>query len=239
MRLLFFALTITFFGACAFADEIPASCPPTSAKVPSNERDTLLSKIQNAYTGVRTLTAEFAQSSTLAALDTSETSTGSMYFEKPGRMRWHYTNPEEQFFTLRDSALWLYNPADKSVVIEKVAEAFISDLPVAFIMGVGNLARDFDLKTACALDGETLLELTPRKGNGPAKRDDQLRGFTLIVGKEDLLPRGARIVDVSGNVTSLRLSRLAVNRDLPKDVFSTKVPPGTDINDRRKEPLDG
>lgn len=192
----------------------------------------VIEKVQAQYGTVEGLRARFLQESYLASLDLSETSEGMMSFRKPGEMRWDYTAPEKQTFLIKDHVVYLYQPADSQLVIDKFDDVLISDLPVAFLMGIGNLAKDFTLVSACENADGVVLELRPAKRSD---HDVELRELKLLVSPGSAMPVGGKVLDVSGNVTAIVLK--AVERNPPFDAatFSTDFPPGIDVTDRRRE----
>jgi outer membrane lipoprotein carrier protein len=198
------------------------------AQLAQSEGGKVLTQVETRYTQLKTLEARFVQDSYLAALDASERSSGEMRFKKPGRMRWEYSAPETQTFLVRDSTVWFYQPEANQVLIDEFRDVLITDLPVAFLMGLGGLSEKFTVSKAC-LDGDNVvLELRPRG----ASADEALKGFTLKVDRERL-PVGAQVVDVGGNVTAIQFADRKFDREFSDDVFRTDLPAGTDINDQR------
>jgi len=188
----------------------------------------LLREVKAAYGGLQSLSATFVQDSYLAALDVAERSSGEVSFKKPGRMKWEYRSPEPQTFLVRDTTVWFYQPLSKQVLVDEFRDVLISDLPVAFLMGLGSLEKNFSLKRAC-LEGESgILDLQPRGGEG----DGELKGFFLrIDGKRN--PIGARVVDVGGNVTTIALTDRKPNQPIEDGAFRADFPAGIDVNDQR------
>jgi len=196
--------------------------------------ETLLDRVQEQYAAIRAIKARFVQKSYLASLDQSEISSGRMFFLKPGRMRWNYESPEEQVFIVRDGIMWWHQPLLKQVIIQEFEKVLISNLPLSFLMGFGNLKNDFVLKEACRNTEGLLLQMAPK--DKASSKEDALSSFLALVDESTFLPQGAQVVDVAGNVTSILLRETEVNAaDLPESLFSLEVPPGTDICDRRGE----
>jgi outer membrane lipoprotein carrier protein len=188
----------------------------------------LLGDVESSYRGLQTLRAAFIQDSYMAALDVSERSSGEMVFVKPGRMRWDYRSPEEQTFLVRDTTVWFYQPQAKQVLIDEFRDVLISDLPVAFLMGLGGLSDKFEVARACVDGAGVVFELRPRG----AGADEGLKGFILKV-DEKRLPVGARVVDVGGNETTIFLTDRKPNLEVAESLFKAEFPAGTDINDQR------
>ena len=203
--------------------------------------EALLAKVQSAYAGVEALHGGFRQDSYVAALDENETSMGEMWFGKPGKMRWVYSQPRPQTVVINNGTLWLYQPDKQQVLIDDIGQVFLSSLPVSFMMGLGNVTKDFDLKGACRGDQGTIVRLvphkTPEKGHGADSQNDTLEGFDLLVDAEQSLPKGAKISSLGGNVTAIIFKGLK-SQGVPADParFVLEYPKGVDVMDKRVAP---
>lgn len=197
----------------------------------------LLAKVQTSYDRLTTISAKFHQDSYLASLDQAEVSQGKVQFSKPGKMNWHYKYPDEQVFVVKDQTLWLYQPVDNQVTIDNFKDVIISDLPVAFLMGIGDLRRDFKLKSACSGSDGLILDLQP--GAPDTAKQSELKGFKLVVRESDFLPLGALVTDVSGNQTAIMLQELELNPAISEKAFATSFGHGVDVIDRREENAHG
>jgi len=183
--------------------------------------------VQNRYAEISTLHGEFNQSSYLAALDVSETSSGDVSFLKPGKMRWEYRDPEHQIFLTDGESFWYYQEAEAQLLIDTFRGVLTTDVPLAFLAGVGELKRDFSLSSVCREENLLKLELKPRS------EAEGLARFVLFVRQDDLTPMGAEIHDGQENVTRVMFSELKVNGSLPSNLFHPAFPKGIDIQDRR------
>lgn len=227
------AFSVVLAGSAAYAEIPQLVCKPGSTITVQEGRSTL-NRTQQSYSTLKTLKAHFIQESYNVSLDISETSSGLMWFSKPGYMKWHYNEPHEQDFIVKDKTFWLYQVEERQVVIDNFSKILISDLPIAFIMGIGNLNSDFSVKSACQSkdSGAVLLELTPKDGD---RGEKELKSFGLAVDKNTFLPLGSRVTDVAGNVTAMGFSSVEVNQPIPDELYKTDFPEGIDINDRRME----
>jgi outer membrane lipoprotein carrier protein len=231
-RLSLIAFALLSFGATPHlhAQARAFECRPgTTAKAQKG----ILTRVQDAYRKVSTLSADFEQDSFLAALDDSETSGGKMWFSKPGRMRWHYQSPEEQLFLVRDDTVWLHQVSDRQVIIDTFADILLTDLPVAFLMGIGDLEKDFTLEKVCQGSDGTILHLVPRTQRKGRSSDDGLEGFRLLVNPDSWLPAGASVKSLGGNVTSIVFRNVRTGEPASDDLFSPSFPKGIDVQDRR------
>ena len=198
--------------------------------VPRSEAEDIVSRVQGAYSGVRALKGNFFQESFNSSLEMSEVASGRFSFHKPGRMRWDYETPARQTFLVRESTVWLFQEEQAQLLIDEFEKILLTDLPVAFLMGIGDLKSDFNVVSACRNPDGTVLDLHPGPGKG-----SQLAGFKLLIGPGSSLPAGASVEDVSGNTTSIILTAVETDPELNDREFSPDFPKGIDIQDRRKD----
>ncbi len=190
-----------------------------------------VSSVQQRYAQISTIEADFSQTSFMAALEVSESSAGKVWFSRPGLMRWEYALPHPQTFLVREKTMWFYQPRERQVLIDNVQEVLLSDLPVAFLLGIGNLSKDFVLKQACHTASAVRFDLeAPQRGAGTAS---SLSSFMLLVDANNV-PIGARILDVAGNTTSIILTKPVIDKAPGAERFVANFPVGTDLIDRRK-----
>ena len=222
--------------ASAYAESPDFVCMQGKS-IEKKEAQVLLEKVQSRYNQVNNLKADFTQISFLEALETSEISSGKLYFSKPGRMKWEYQSPEKQIFLLIDKTLWFYQELDKQLVIDHFSKFLISDLPVAFVLGIGDLSSSFDIEEVClnSSSEDFLFKLNPKSLKiGTLEQDQRLNKFELVANKNTFLPAAARIYDIASNVNTFFLEDMNVNSDLDASTFSSSFPSGIDIDDSRK-----
>jgi outer membrane lipoprotein carrier protein len=224
-----------FVISAARAEPREFLCEPNSDnRLSSSELQEALNKTQERYEGIAALRASFEQDSFLKALEISEQSGGTVVFAKPGKMRWEYSKPEPQTFLIADSTFWLYQPREKQLLIDKMEQMLLSELPVAFLMGIGSLKEQFIADSGCRNFDGIVLKLLPKiKGVTNGSKDEQLRMFTLLIGSSTYLPVGAKTLDVGGNETAILLRDLVIEPKLPSDFFEASFPSDIDVQDRR------
>jgi outer membrane lipoprotein carrier protein len=198
-----------------------------------------LDRVQKAHAEVNSIKALFRQESFLQALEISEASTGEVVFARPGKMRWDYAEPEKQQFVFSDNTMWYYQEAQNQVLIDQASNVLLSDLPISFLLGLGDLRRDFELLSACKKEDGIVLDLKPKSDgkqiNSQDTEEKGLKGFQLLIDSKSALPIGARVLDVGGNITTVVLKDLKLNAALDASIFNSNFPKGVDIQDRRKE----
>src|SRR5438067_13650516 len=104
-----------------------------------------LRMLQQRYESTRTLVAKFSQEVESPTLAGKLTSSGTVSFEKPNRMRWDYAGPDRQTIVSDGETLWIYQPEEKQVLKAPLREAFQVTTPVTFLAGFVLVERDFTL----------------------------------------------------------------------------------------------
>ncbi|HEV2287634.1 MAG TPA: outer membrane lipoprotein carrier protein LolA [Candidatus Acidoferrales bacterium] len=66
---------------------------------------------------------------------------GTVYFEKPGRMRWDYDSPSTKMFLVDGKNVWYYVPANHTASRTSIKESSDWRTPLALLAGKANLER--------------------------------------------------------------------------------------------------
>jgi outer membrane lipoprotein-sorting protein len=66
---------------------------------------------------------------------------GTVYFSRPGRMRWEYESPQKQLFIADGKSVWFYVPADHAASRAKINESSDWRTPIALLAGKADLGR--------------------------------------------------------------------------------------------------
>jgi outer membrane lipoprotein carrier protein len=218
-------------GTVQVAGTAEAADTPSSASaslVPGLDETAL--RVQKTYEETRDLTARFTQESTSAALGRSQTAEGRVAVRKPGKMRWDYegkSGKPGQVLVSDGKTLWIYNPEDRSVIKSEIGGA-LERTPLAFLMGLGELTRDFEVSRPPAdlvlgRPGDVVLALTPKAAIAA------LQHLYLAVDPKRALVTAALIVDPFGNRTRLAFEDIRTNSGVPESRFAFTVPPGVQV----------
>jgi len=196
----------------------PAATPPASAPAaaPSIAADDLTRKVQAFYERTRDLEAGLTQTYRYAGLGRKLTSTGTLKVKKPGLMRWDYQSPSPKVVAVTGRKLVQYEPEERQAYVDEAFDATAMTAAVAFLLGTGDLARDF---TASLGEGGTLV-LRPRAA------DPRVARLTFTVGPDGEVLATA-VVDGAGNENRLVFSAIKRNGGLPDAAFEVKLPAGT------------
>lgn len=66
---------------------------------------------------------------------------GTVYFSRPGRMRWDYESPEQKLFLVDGTNVWFYVPADHTVSRAKLSQSSDWRTPIALLAGKTDLSK--------------------------------------------------------------------------------------------------
>jgi outer membrane lipoprotein carrier protein len=203
--------------------------------------------LESRYRHARTLKAEFFErySDGNGAL-TAES--GTVYFSRPGRMRWEYESPEQKLFLVDGANVWFYVPADRTASRARLKESSDWRTPLALLAGnadLGRLCRGVEIVTPETgqrgnskdrpwSPENTLLRCAPRSKSDEA--GNVLRDVLLETDPEAHLVRV--LLRQTGNVeTEFRFAAWQENIVIPEAKFHFQPPPGVVVVD--EESLSG
>ncbi len=193
-------------------------------KVPNetSAQETIVARLQARYDETDGFRADFVQEITSATLGQTLRSRGQVFFKKPGRMRWEFTEPQ-QLLIADGSALWLYQPAERQVVKTPFQHAFSSQTPVSFLTGVGRLEEDFSVLPQGETSSVYQLRLTPKQAA------EAIGLLDIEVSKETFDILQALVTDPLGNTTRVSFTNIERETALGDDLFRFELPPGIDL----------
>lgn len=183
-------------------------------------------RIQRHYETVRDLTARFEQRTETAALGGAASRAllgrGTVVFAKPGRMRWSYEEPEPSLVVSDGESVWIYDPeAGEAQHLQMVGD-FLSGAAIQFLLGRGDLLKEFRVTAEDCGASPVLLRLQPRQ-DAPYEwlevRADPATGRISET----------RVSDLLGNVTHVRFSEIRSNEDPDLRLFQFEPPEGVRV----------
>ena len=186
----------------------------------------LVPALQQKYSAINDFSAGFVHTYEGGVLRKKLTERGELLVKKPGRMRWTYSAPEEKVFVSDGERLYSYVPADRQVVVSAMPQGDEASTPILFLVGKGNLARDFDAFPAAvegAPAGSVSVRLTPKR---PQR---EYAWLTLVVDARNLSLRMLQSADAQGGVSTFTFLDLKENVGIPDGRFVFKIPRGTDV----------
>ncbi len=192
-----------------------------------NARAGGLESLEKFIKSAKTGRTEFVQTVTAPAKDgqavRTKKSTGSFEFSRPGRFKFVYKKPFEQFIVADGQTLWLYDVDLNQVSARKQAQA-LGSTPAALIASAPDMAAlqaDFTLTAAPERDGLEWVQATPKM------KDSSLQYVRVGFKGADLA--ALDILDSFGQLSSMRFLNLEANVPLEASSFQFKPPAGVDL----------
>jgi len=200
----------------------------------------------NARAFARALESRYARAHTLKATfferysdgkGASQAESGTVYFSRPGRMRWEYESPEHKLFLVDGTNVWFYVPADRTVSRAKLKESSDWRTPIALLVGksdLSRLCRTIEIvspASPAARPGDTVLRCIPRTSSGESgDANASLREVLLETDPDAKLVRV--VLREAGNIeTEFRFGNWEENIPLAEAQFHFRPPPGVTVVD--------
>jgi outer membrane lipoprotein carrier protein len=187
--------------------------------------------LQRKYDAIKDFSASFIQTYEGGVLRRKASESGTVYVKKPGRMRWDYTSPEKKLFVSDGRTMFLYFPADKQVMKNPVPAQDEATSAVLFLMGKGDIVRDFNVKWA---EGGT--ENTYRLRLDPRTRQTEYDWLEVAADRHTLQIMGLTAADAQGGRSSFSFSNFKENVGLADKMFEFTIPRGTEVITSGKTP---
>jgi outer membrane lipoprotein carrier protein len=187
----------------------------------SKDLKQVLDRLQRHYHDTNSFTAKFNEE--IAAVGAPKKNrTGTVSFRKPGRMRWEFDDPEKQTIVSDGGTLYSYDPDLNQVVETPLKQALKSSSATSFLLGLGNINRDFKAAFAHPATPTGLVDLI---------LDAKTGGYKIEVGLD---PKSYNLMtltltDQLGDVTRIDFSDIHDNVELPDSIFAFKTPTGADV----------
>jgi outer membrane lipoprotein carrier protein len=188
---------------------LPAMAGPPSTDATDSAK-TIAQLLQEHYHHAQTLRAVFLERYSEGPRE-ARIESGTVYFRRPGRMRWEYEAPEKKLFIADGKTVWFYVPADRTVTKAPVKESTDWRTPLVLLTGKADLSRlcsRIDLvgqKTAPA--GHAMLRCLPKgeKEAGPALGPPSSQDSTQLPGAGDFIEVLLEVDSSNGELASVRI----------------------------------
>lgn len=189
--------------------------------------ETVARAVQHRYESVKDLDARFEQTSQVASLGAAAgrapvRSRGRVVFAKPGLMRWAYEEPEPSLVVSDGHVVWIFDPAAREAQRFPTGAGFLSSVAVQFLVGEGDLLRDFRVKASGCDEPMVTLELVP-------KQDATYEKLVLVVERKSGEVSETRVHDLVGNVTQVVFQQMRLNQSPPPSTFVFEPPVGVKV----------
>ena len=207
--------------------------------------------LEEHYHNARTLQAIFLERYS-DSHEGMQAESGTVYFSRPGRMRWEYEAPEQKLFVSDGKTVWFYVPSDHTVTRAPIKQSTDWRTPLALLTGkakLSQLCQTLDVSSEPpGVKGNVILLCRPRgekaKGKSPggsdskdslAPLDQQFDQVLLEVDPGTGELADIRILQPGGIQLEYRFGNWQENLPLPDSLFRFQTPPGVAIVDQPKQ----
>lgn len=176
--------------------------------------------VEAFVTEVVTFSGEFEQ--TLIDPDGRilETTTGTLEIQRPGRFRWVYAEPYEQWLVADGTNIWSYDIDLEQVTVKPQADA-LANTPALLLGGSGEAMDQFEYDGSFEESGLTWVRLLPI---------DTESGFRRVeLGFDDRRLDRMVFHDNLEQTTVVMLKNVAVNEPIDAARFEFTVPQDVDV----------
>ena len=199
-----------------------------AAEKPSDSKKTvtledILKKVEKRY-ALSGFTAGFFQSSTIKALNITDTAMGKISIKRPGKMRWIYEAPERQSIITDGTRLWIYHPDDNQVMLGVAPSYFGGGKGASFLTDIREMRATFDITLETPeVPDRYKLKLVPKQ-----KSVDVTHVFVWVATRTWEVSEVATY-NTYGDETRMEFSHIEFIDDLPDPLFMFTIPDGTDV----------
>lgn len=209
------------------AASISVACivPHASARPP--DLNPLIDGLQNKYSRMRGLEAEFTQIYRGADGRTLREA-GRLLLKRPGKARWDYTQPEKKLFVSDGKNIYFYVEGESQATHTSIKDSVDPQIPFLFLLGRGNLRRDFSSIEAAPDErpvaaGNVVLKLIPKRA------PEEFKQLMVEVDPSSFEVRRMIIFERSGARMDFLLSNVRENHVAPDSQFQFSPPPGVTL----------
>jgi len=178
--------------------------------------------IELRYNGLAGLQVDFEH--TLAYNGrTRRTESGTLYLQRPMRMRWEYAKPADKLLVGDEELLKMYNPYTNQVRIMLLEESADFRAPLSFLLGRLDFSRQFKNLELETIDGRPALTGEGRGG------DEGYGRVEFFYDPDDYHLDEIRAYGADGSITGFRFEDERRNPKLADDLFVFDAPPGAEV----------
>ena len=177
-------------------------------------------RLQDYLENFGSMRADFRQEVINSDREIIEETRGHVLLKKPGRFRWHYTEPFERVIVGDGERIWLYEADLQQVTVRKLS-AGLGETPAALLTGDTSALEQFDYVGSELIAGIEWLHLTPRSAASDFK------SVGLGFDGDDLVQLA--LDDRLGQRTRVYLTAIKHLAALSDDEFNFDIPDGVDV----------
>jgi outer membrane lipoprotein carrier protein len=179
-----------------------------------------LARLRGYLENLDAMRADFRQEVMNSDREIIEETRGRVLLKKPGRFRWHYTEPFERVIVGDGTRVWLYEADLQQVTVRRLS-AGLGETPAALLTGDTAALEQFNFVGAEPIAGIDWLHLTPRS------TASDFRSIGLGFDGDNLVQLA--LDDRLGQRTRIYLTTIEYPTVVSDDEFHFDIPPGVDV----------
>lgn len=212
---------IFLIGSATAVGVEPQGAPPAHSVATSVE--SILDRVIARYEGPG-FVVRFVQTSTLKAMNITDSAAGQIFIKRPGMMRWEYDAPSAQTIVSDGTDLWIYRPEDNQVMHGAAPAFFSGGKGAGFLSDMNRIRQDFDATLESPESpGVYVVKLTPKKTTYDVSAI-RLMVSTLTAEVTTLITRNAY-----GDETRFELIDYRFDQVLAPSLFQFTIPEGAEV----------
>jgi outer membrane lipoprotein carrier protein len=223
-------LAMAVFGyvaVCSGQLAATTALPPRQAP----DLGTLIDGIQNKYSRMKGIAADFVQVYQGSDGRTIRES-GRLLLKRPSKARWDYLEPERKLFISDGKNVFFYVMGEKNATKSAIKESVDPQIPFLFLLGRGNLRRDFSRIELVSGErpinaGNVVLKLVPKRA------PEEFKELLVEVSLTSYEARRLVITERNGARMNFLLSNLRENYVAPDAEFQFTPPAGVTVKQAR------
>lgn len=222
--------SVALAGSVAFASPVARPTPLLRVAVLGQAAKPvdalgLADRVQNFYDQSKTFQAKFKQRYFIAAYNKFKDSSGSVAFQKPGKMSWRYAENGNRVVS-DGRVIKIYEQENKQMYEQSIDR---SQYPAAlsFLLGGGQLKKEFNLKKldshALGYEGGYVMLAEPKKATPSFQK------MLLYIDAGTYQVRRVLMIDAQQNRNRFDFETPVVNKPIAPGEFNFTPPPGTKV----------
>jgi outer membrane lipoprotein carrier protein len=158
--------------------------------------------------------------------------TGHLLLKRPGKARWQYTSPERKLFVSDGSHIFFYVEGERQATETTVKESADPQIPFLFLLGRGNLRRDFSRIELVGNErpvdpGNLVLRLVPKRA------PEEFKQLLVEIAPSSFEVKRMVIFERGGARMDFLLSNVRENFVAPDSQFQFTPPSGVVVKKAR------
>ena len=189
----------------------------TTAHAAAASQQTAAKNLNNQLVGIRSMTANFSQ--TTKAGNKTTNFTGSMSVQRQNQFRWETKSPAEQLIVANGSTMWIYDKDLQQATRQSVSNQ-VGETPALLLSGdPSQISQNFNVSQPNA--NKNYFVLTPKSSSANFK--------SLSLSFNGGRPVMMVLHDAIGQTTTIRFSNISLNKKLAAAQFNFTPPNGVDV----------